>query len=147
MHFDYSKLRAEPERLGVIIDAADTDASIRALSVSDLFERVFDLGGFSVKPSNGGLIARQLVTRLGGLQGARVFKIPGCGDYSGHTGPHSRKSRHYNSSVKRTRIILTHGFPTTNVCLSKRGHSTPNSHRLLFLAFWLRKVSLGLGPT
>lgn len=77
MHFDYSRLRVEPERLGVIIDAADTDASISALSVADLFERVFDLAGFSAKPSNGGLIARQLVARLGGLQGARVFKIPG----------------------------------------------------------------------
>lgn len=77
MHFDYRKLRVEPERIGVIIDAMDTDASISALSVHELFERVFDLAGFFVKPSNGGLIARQLITRLGGLQGARVFKIPG----------------------------------------------------------------------
>jgi hypothetical protein len=77
MFVHYDKLRVEPERLGVIIDAADADVSITALSVADLFERIFDLAGFSAKPSNGGLIARQLITRLGGLQGARVFKIPG----------------------------------------------------------------------
>jgi len=77
MHFQYSKLRAEPERIGVIIEAANTDASISALSVAELFAQVFDLAGFSAELSNGGLIARQLITRLGGLQGARVFKIPG----------------------------------------------------------------------
>jgi hypothetical protein len=77
MHFDHSKLRVEPERLGVIVDAADADASISAHTVTELFERLFELAGFSVRPSSGGLIARQLITRLGGLQGARVFKIPG----------------------------------------------------------------------
>lgn len=77
MHFDYRKLRVEPERIGLIINAPNTDASISGLSVAELFERVFELGGFSAKPSNGGLIARQLITLLGGLQGARVFKIPG----------------------------------------------------------------------
>lgn len=77
MHFQPRALRVEPERLGVIIDAADPDVSIAALSVSELFERVFDLAGFSTRLSNGGLIALQLITRLGGLQGARVFKIPG----------------------------------------------------------------------
>jgi hypothetical protein len=77
MHFDYSKLRSEPERLAVIVRASDADTSISAISTVNLFERIFELAGFSVKPSNGGLIARQLITRVGGLQGARVFKIPG----------------------------------------------------------------------
>jgi hypothetical protein len=49
MHFEYSKLRVEPERLGLIINAADTDASISALTVTELFERVFELAGFSAK--------------------------------------------------------------------------------------------------
>jgi hypothetical protein len=77
MAFDYSKLRIEPERLGLIIQAGDTDAAISALTVTELFERVFELAGFSARSSNGGLIARQLIVRLSGLQGARVFKIPG----------------------------------------------------------------------
>ena len=77
MHFQYNKLRIESERVGLVIDAADTDASLYALPVADLFKRVFDLAGFASKVSSGGLIARQLITQLGGVSGAIVFKIPG----------------------------------------------------------------------
>jgi hypothetical protein len=45
--------------------------------VADLFERIFDLAGFSSKLSGGGLIARQLIAQLDGVDGARAFKIPG----------------------------------------------------------------------
>lgn len=77
MHFNYKKLRIESERIGIVIDAADTDAWLYALPVADLVDRIFSLAGYSTKLSNGGLITRQLISRLGGLQGARVFKIPG----------------------------------------------------------------------
>ena len=77
MHFYYSKLRLESERVGIVIDAADTDAWLNALPVADLVERIFRLAGYQSKLSNGGLIARQLIARLGGLQGARAFKIHG----------------------------------------------------------------------
>ncbi len=77
MHFDYSRFRVEPERIGLVIDAADSDAFVYALPVADLFERVFRLAGFSVRPSSGGLITRQLIAQMGGLRGAAVFKIPG----------------------------------------------------------------------
>ena len=77
MHFHYDKLRIESERIGLVIDAADADAFIHALPVADLFKRVFDLAGVASKLSSGGLIARQLITQLGGVSGAIVFKIPG----------------------------------------------------------------------
>ena len=77
MHFQYDRLRIESERIGILIDAADADAWLHALPVADLFERVFGMAGYTTKLSNGGLITRQLISRLGGLQGARVFKIPG----------------------------------------------------------------------
>ena len=77
MNFQYNRLRVESERVGLVINAADTDASLYALPVADLFKRVFDLVGFASKVSSGGLIARQLITQLGGLSGAVVFKIPG----------------------------------------------------------------------
>lgn len=77
IHFDYDKLRSESERIGVIIDACDSDISIRALPVADLVERIADLAGFRSELSSGGLIARQLITQLGGVDGARAFKIPG----------------------------------------------------------------------
>ena len=75
--FDYRKLRSEPERIGLIIDASDTGASVRLLPVADLVERIWDLAGFSSKLSEGGLIARQLIAQLGGVGQARPFKIPG----------------------------------------------------------------------
>src|SRR5262249_31909899 len=77
MCFDYSKLRSEPERIGLVIDAADTDTLLYALPVPDLLERVFNMAGLSASVSSGGLIARQLIAQMDGLQGARVFKIPG----------------------------------------------------------------------
>lgn len=75
--FRSSRLRSEPGRLGLIIDSADTSASVRALPVGDLAEAILDLAGFSSKVSEGGLIARQLIAQLGGVDGARPFKIPG----------------------------------------------------------------------
>jgi hypothetical protein len=77
VHFDYSKVRIEQRSIGVIIDAADTDLSLYALSVHDLFEKIFGLGGYASRPSSSGLLLRQLLNRMGGLQGGRVFKISG----------------------------------------------------------------------
>jgi hypothetical protein len=77
MHFQYDHLRVEPERLGIVIKATSTDTFINAVAAADLFERIFNLAGYSSKLSNGGLITRQLISRLQGVQGGRVFKIPG----------------------------------------------------------------------
>jgi hypothetical protein len=78
MHFQYDRLRVEPERIGLVIDAADQDSFLYALPVGELMERVFGMAGYEAKLSSAGLIARQLIARLGGVQGARVFKIPGA---------------------------------------------------------------------
>jgi hypothetical protein len=94
MHFDYSKLRSEPNRIGAIIDVADADLSITALAVGDLFERLFGLSGFKAQPSNGGLIARQIIALLGGLQGCKVFKIPGVRRLLRKHGPTASFTRH-----------------------------------------------------
>lgn len=78
MHYPYDRLRIESERIGLIVDAVDTDSYVYALPTSELFKRVFALAGFSATVSSGGLIARQLIAQLGGVQGGRVFKIPGA---------------------------------------------------------------------
>jgi hypothetical protein len=77
MHFQYNKLRIEPGRIGLVIDAAEHDTFLYALPVAELIERVFSMAGYDAKLSSAGLIARQLISQLGGLQGARVFKVPG----------------------------------------------------------------------
>lgn len=77
MHFEYSKLRVEPRRIGLVIDAVDHDAFVYALPVSELMERIFGLANYTASWSSSGLIVRQLISRLGGLRGASVFKVPG----------------------------------------------------------------------
>ncbi|MFZ1907292.1 MAG: hypothetical protein WAU56_18065 [Steroidobacteraceae bacterium] len=95
MHFEYNKLRIEPERIGLVIDANDSDTFVRALPVTDLVERIFKLVGFSAQPSSAGLITRQLITQLGNLRGGLVFKIPGVRRLLktyGPTDPFTKKS-------------------------------------------------------
>lgn len=78
MYYFYNRLRVESERIALIVDATTTDDCIWGLSTSGLFEQIFKLAGFDASISSGGLIARQLIAQLGGLQGGRVFKIPGA---------------------------------------------------------------------
>lgn len=73
----YNTIRSEPGRIGMVVDAADPSSSLYALSISELFEKIFEMAGFKSKLSGGGLIARQLIAQLGGVDGARAFKIPG----------------------------------------------------------------------
>ncbi len=73
----YDRLRIESGRVGILIDAADTDSSLYALPVAELFKQIFGLAGYASKLSSGGLIARQLIAQVGGLNGAKAFKIPG----------------------------------------------------------------------
>lgn len=93
MHFHYDKLRVEPERVGLVIDAADHDSFLTAMPVADLMQRIFSMAGFDSSLSNSGRIVRQLLTQLGGLQGARVFKIPGARQLLKKFGPRDTFSR------------------------------------------------------
>ena len=104
MHVHYDKLRIEPERVGIIIDAADHDTYLYGLPNSALAEKLFDFAGANAKLSGGGLITRQLISQLGGVDGARVFKIPGVRRLLKTYGPQtpSPKTRRFNSLAKRT---------------------------------------------
>jgi hypothetical protein len=73
----YDRVRSEPGRIGLVIDATDPSSWIYAILVPDLFEKIFEMAKFKSKLSAGGLIARQLIAQLGGVDGARAFKIPG----------------------------------------------------------------------
>jgi len=77
MHFEHNKFRIEPERIGLVIDATESHAFVYALPVADLFEQILRLAGYSVRPSSGGLITRQLIAQMDGLRGTAVFRIPG----------------------------------------------------------------------
>ena len=58
MHLHYDRLRIESERIGLIVDAADSDSFVYALPTAELFKRVFALAGFAARVSAGGLIAQ-----------------------------------------------------------------------------------------
>jgi hypothetical protein len=77
MHFEYDMLRVEPERTGLIIRTTDYDTFLSAMPVGQLIEKIFDQAGLRSRLSSGGLIGRQLISRVGGVRGGRVFKIPG----------------------------------------------------------------------
>jgi len=94
MYGQYDALRLEPERLGVVIDATEHDLAIHALPVTELIEWVFELSSIDAKPSSSGLITRQLMSRLGGVDGARAFKIPGVRRLLKTYGPNATFSKH-----------------------------------------------------
>lgn len=77
MGLRYSDLRLEPNRIGVVIYAAQNDVMVSAIPNWDIVEQIFKMYGASIAPSNAGLMARQLLAQVGGILGARVFKIPG----------------------------------------------------------------------
>ncbi|VAW55618.1 hypothetical protein MNBD_GAMMA07-1890 [hydrothermal vent metagenome] len=101
MHVEYDKLRVESERIGIIVDAVDHDSYLYALPVADLMERIFELAGYETVLSNAGLISKQLISKLGGIQGGRVFKIPGVRQLL--------KTHGFSSSVTKNTALQTIG--------------------------------------
>jgi hypothetical protein len=129
MYGHYSELRSEPERLGIIIDAADHDLRLNALPVSELIEESFRLVGLKSKPSSGGLITRQLIARLGGVDGARVFKIPGVRKLLKTYGPNAAFTR--NAAL--TQIGGTPNFKDhEQLYIEPRPHGTKLTPQLVF---------------
>lgn len=120
MHFDYSKFRVEPDRIGLVIDAVDHDSFLMAMPVADLVQHIFSMAGFEAKLSNSGRIVRQLLTQLGGLQGARVFKIPGARQLLKKFGPRDTFLR---DTARDTIVDRTTEHPS----------GTFSAHRKLFL--------------
>ena len=88
---------------------------LAALSVMELASQLFGLCGARAKPSNGGLIVRQLIARLGGLSGARVFKIPGVRRLIKTHGPSA-------NFTKRTALQLIGKADPNNSSASFKNH-------------------------
>jgi hypothetical protein len=77
IHFDSSKVRSEPEALGVIIEVTLADLTLRPLDSLQLITRLFASRNIEAKQSEAGKVGHRLIQQMGGLQGCRVFKIPG----------------------------------------------------------------------
>ena len=76
-YYQWNKARVEPGGIGIIINTFQEDLTVSALKVSPLISKIFDIAGIRGGTSRAGLIASRLIQQLGGLQGCRVFKIPG----------------------------------------------------------------------
>jgi hypothetical protein len=73
----HDEVRPVAGGLGIVVSATEENLQIPALSKSALFEKMFELVGIRAERSQPGIIAENLIRQLGGLQGCRVFKIPG----------------------------------------------------------------------
>lgn len=79
-YFEWDKARVEPESLGIISSVTRDDLTLHALDVQVLIQKLFAVAGLKAEPSNPGLIAKRLITQMGGIDGCRVFKIKGVRD-------------------------------------------------------------------
>jgi len=70
-------LRSEPLGLGVIVNVMTDQITIRAISMRQLLTKIFEVCGIKAEPSEAGRIASRVIQQVGGVQGCRVFKIPG----------------------------------------------------------------------
>jgi hypothetical protein len=132
MHFDPYIIRSEPDRIAVTIDVADTDVSLDALPASRLVETIFDSIGLVAKLSPAGLIARQLMARMGGPDGARAFKIAGVRQLIKAHGP----TKSFSKNVALQMI---------GKCDPGHGYRTFAEHEGLFIES--RPVNTKLTPT
>jgi hypothetical protein len=81
------QIRVEPSRIAILIRPRDSDCTLVGFSTMAMMQEAFRLAGYHSQLSTAGKIARQLVSTLGGLQGARPFKIPGVRRLISSLGP------------------------------------------------------------
>jgi hypothetical protein len=84
---DSSKLRSEADSIGVIVDVTTPDLTLYALDGSQLIEEIFASRGMTATLSDAGRVGHRLIKQMGGLQGCRVFKIPGVRELIRSHGP------------------------------------------------------------
>jgi hypothetical protein len=71
------ELRVQQNGFGVIVHSDISDLAFSALQTTRVIEKLFGTFGIHAEPSVAGRIASRLIHQMGGLQGCRVFKLPG----------------------------------------------------------------------
>jgi hypothetical protein len=87
--------RVESEGLGIITAITSNHISLKAISKRDLVAEIFREFGIEAQISHAGRIATRLIQQMGGLQGCRVFKIPGVRHLIETKGPQSEFTRQF----------------------------------------------------
>jgi len=109
-YFEWDKARVEPESLGIISPVTRDDLTLHALDVQVLIQKLFAVAGLKAEPSSPGLIAKRLITQMGGIDGCRVFKIKGVRDLIGAFKPEKAFTR-----STATQIIRAHDAATGTI--------------------------------
>lgn len=86
-------VRVEPEGIGIITSLTTSNLHIHSLLKRDLICEMFRLSGMTLEISQPGRIASRLIHQMGGIQGCRVFKIPGVRDLIESVGPQEAFTR------------------------------------------------------
>jgi hypothetical protein len=74
----FGDVRVEREGIGFIEEVTSRNLTISKLRAREVINGVFSIFGLATGQSRAGLIAERLIRQCGGLEGCRVFKIPGA---------------------------------------------------------------------
>jgi hypothetical protein len=89
----WNKVRAETPGISIITDATSDHIILRSVLKHRLMSAIFDTFGMKAELSKPGRIAMRLIQQMGGIQGCRVFKIPGVRDLIAKFGPQTPFTR------------------------------------------------------
>jgi hypothetical protein len=101
MYFHWTSVRVEVDGLGIIGSVTKSHLDLKSVSNRELVIEMFRAFGMKAEVSAPGRIAYRLIQQMGGIQGCRVFKIPGVRDLLEAFGP--------QDSFDRTNAIQTIG--------------------------------------
>src|SRR5258708_23854998 len=79
--------RSETDCLGAIAPVAAQNLTLFSLNKMERLQTIFKTFGISARPSMAGRLATGLIRQMGGIQGCRVFKIPGVRQLIEQYGP------------------------------------------------------------
>jgi hypothetical protein len=71
------QIRVEKYGIKVITECEDYSLSLSPISYQSIITQIFDLAGLKLETSQPGVITKQILQQLGGLEGGRIFKITG----------------------------------------------------------------------
>ncbi|HEU4966439.1 MAG TPA: hypothetical protein VFT53_03075 [Candidatus Saccharimonadales bacterium] len=75
--YDNDIFRVSPDGMSFIVNTGESFERLYPLEYTELIAEIFKRSGIATKASQAGIIANHLIKQMGGLDGCRVFKIPG----------------------------------------------------------------------
>jgi len=75
--FASDDVRVKEDGLVIVVDTYDASKSLYPISNDEIIKKLFERAGIKAEDSQAGLITKKVIEQMGGLEGCRVFKIPG----------------------------------------------------------------------